>query len=241
MLNKEFILITGVKSDLGFSTALELSKKHALLLSGRDATELNILKEKLTNPSNHLTWEIDLLESQVDFKFSSFLDENNIEIKGFIHFAGYFNITPLRLVKEKEIFNFFKINIISAIQISSVLSKKKYRKKLKNIIFISSISAIRGKPGFSVYASAKSALLGLTKNLAIELAPVHVNQLTLGAIYTKKTKNILNPIKEDLDNHIPLKIGFSNQISNWVSFLINNKDKWTTGQEIIIDGGATTL
>lgn len=51
----------------------------------------------------------------------------------------------------------------------------------------------------------------------------------------------MNPIKEDLDNHIPLKIGSSNQIANWVSFLINNKDKWTTGQEIIIDGGATTL
>ena len=56
----------------------------------------------------------------------------------------------------------------------------------------------------------------------------------------QKTKKILNPIKEDLDNHIPLKIGFSNQIASWVSFLINNNDKWTTGQEIIIDGGATT-
>lgn len=241
MQDKGFILITGVNSDLGFSAAKELSKKHALILSGRNTQELEEIKSDLSNSKEHLIWEIDLTSDEIANNFLSFLNNNQVEISSFIHFAGYFKVTPLRLVKEEEIINSFKINVLSAIQIATVLAKKKYRKKLKDILFISSIASLRGKAGFSVYASAKSALSGLTKNLAIELAPVNVNQLVLGAVYTKKTKNLLDPIKEELDNHIPLQLGTTEQITKWIDFLINTDDKWVTGQEFVVDGGATVL
>lgn len=241
MYNKAFILITGANSDLGFTAAKVLSEKYPLILSGRNLNELKEIQSKLKNNENHLIWNVDLVESELNSKFIHFLDETKAEVRAFIHFAGFFKVNPLRLVKEEEIINSFKINVLSAIQISTVLAKKKYRKNLKDIIFISSISALRGKTGFSLYASAKSALSGLTKNLAIELAPVNVNQLILGAISTKRTKNLLDPIKEELDNHIPLKLGNVNQISKWISFMVDNDDKWMTGQEIIIDGGVTVL
>ena len=241
MPNKPYILITGVNSDLGFATAKVLAEKHSLILSGRNLDELKEIQSKIKNKQDHLIWNIDLVENKINLKLIKFLDETNAEIKAFVHFAGFFKINPLRLVKEEEIINSFKINVLSAIQITIVLSKKKYRKNLKDIIFISSISALRGKTGFSLYASAKSALSGLTKNLAIELSPVNVNQLILGAINTKKTKSLLDPIKEELDNHIPLKLGNVNQISKWINFMVNNNDKWMTGQEIIIDGGASVL
>lgn len=241
MQDKGFILITGVNSDLGFSAAKELSKKHALILSGRNTQELEEIKSDLSNSKEHLIWEIDLTSDEIASNFLSFLNNNQVEISSFIHFAGYFKVTPLRLVKEEEVINSFKINVLSAIQIATVLAKKKYRKKLKDILFISSIASLRGKAGFSVYASAKSALSGLTKNLAIELAPVNVNQLVLGAVHTKKTKNLLDPIKEELDNHIPLQLGTTEQITKWIDFLINTDNKWVTGQEFVVDGGATVL
>lgn len=240
-MQNNYILITGASSDLGASSAKVLSKEHKIVLSGRDKNKLEAIKIQLDNPSNHIIWEVDLLSDKIGDSLSFFLKEKDICISGFIHFAGFFKVSPLRLVKEEEVLDSFKINVISAIQISSVLAKKKFKKELKDVIFISSISALKGKAGFSVYASAKAALSGLTKNLAIELAPIHVNLLTLGAIPTKKTIGLLEPIKDSLDEHIPLNLGTTQQVSKWIHFLMNNSDKWVTGQEFIIDGGDTVL
>ena len=241
MSNKKFILITGASSDLGRACAISLSKNHAIIISGRDLDSLKTIKKELYNSNKNLIWVCDLLDDNIVENLTHFIKKNCIEIKSFIHFAGLFNVKPIRLIKSDEIEKSFRINVLSAIKIVSVLSKKIHRKNLSDIIFISSISTLRGKSGFSLYASAKSALSGLTKNLSIELAPINVNQLIVGPVLTKKTSSLLSPLKQTLDDHIPLKIGSVSQIVDWIDFLINNKNKWATGQEFIIDGGASVL
>ena len=241
MENNNYILITGATSDLGAESARGLARNHSLILSGRDENELNVLKSNLENKSKHLIWVCDLNNDDIILKLTEFLESTKVNICSFIHFAGFFKVTPLRLVKKEDVLKSFNINVISAIQIISLLSKKKYRKSLKDIIFISTISSLRGNSGFSVYSSSKSALKGFMKSLAIELAPINVNLLTLGAIVTKRTQQLLDPLKEELENHIPLGLGKVDSVALWVEFLVNNENKWVTGQEIIIDGGTTVL
>ena len=122
----------------------------------------------------------------------------------------------------------------------SVLSKKEFRTHLNNVLFFSSISSIRGNAGYSVYASAKSALLGLMRSLAIELKPIKINAIILGAVKTKATEFIINEKEEYLNTHIPLGLAQDDVLNNWMLFLLEGKT-WMTGQEIIIDGGATVL
>lgn len=237
-----YVLITGCNSDIGSSIAKDLAKDENLILAGRNLVELKQLKKSLLNSSNHIIWEIDLTVSDIPKRLLDFLKSNNANISSFIHVAGLFKLFPVRLTKKNDLDNMFKVNVLSAIQIVSVLAKKEFKIALKNIIFISSISALRGKAGYSVYSSSKAALIGLAKSLAVEMQKhTAVNTLVLGAINTKATVHIMKPQEDTLNAHIPLGIGKTDSITKWVSFLIKNHDTWVTGQEIVIDGGATAL
>jgi short-subunit dehydrogenase len=233
----EFVLITGVTSSIGESIALDLSNKFSIVLSGRSSENLINLKNRLKG-DNHLIWECDLIENNITSSLENFLKNHKIKLSHFLHLGGEFSISPIRLQTKSNIFNSFQINVFSAIEIISVLSKLEHRKNLKNILFFSSISTKKGYSGYSVYSSAKSSLTGLTKSLAIELKPTKINCLVLGPIQTSRTLSFIQNNIDNINNIIPLGIANSDVLTQWVSFFLQ-KNNWMTGQEIIIDGGAT--
>lgn len=235
----ETVLITGSTSSIGEELAISLSKKYIIILSGRDISKLSKLKSKLCG-ENHFIWVCDFVNDNISLSLLEFLNKFQIRPTHFLHVGGDFSISPIRLQKKEKTIETFHINVFSAVEIVSVLSKKELKKELKNIVFFSSISALRGKPGYAVYSAAKSSLIGLTKSLAIELNPIKVNCFVLGAIKTKATENILSDKEEILNSHIPLGLGKPNALNDWTSFLLD-KNNWMTGQELIIDGGATVL
>jgi len=235
----ETILITGSTSSIGQEVAIYLSKKYKIILSGRDSSKLSNLKSQLYG-ENHLIWVCDLIKDDIAHSLLKFLNEYNVKPSHFLHVGGEFTISPIRLQKKEKTLQSFQINVFSAIEIVSILSKKEFKKDLKNIVFFSSISAKRGKAGYSVYSAAKSSLIGLTKTLSIELNPIKVNCFVLGAIKTKATEEILNDNEETLNFQIPLGLGSSSAINDWTTFLLE-KNNWMTGQELIIDGGASVL
>jgi NAD(P)-dependent dehydrogenase (short-subunit alcohol dehydrogenase family) len=235
----ETILITGVTSSIGEALAISLSSKYKLILSGRNLNALLILRGKL-NGEGHSIWACDFTKDDVSDSFISFLMDSKINPNHFLHVGGDFSILPIRLQKKENILKSFQANLFSAIEIISVLSKKSYRDDLKNILFFSSISAKRGKAGFSVYSAAKSSLLGLSKSLAVELSPVKVNCFVLGPIITMATESLLKLKEDSLNSHLPLGLANSSILNDWTLFLLENNN-WMTGQEIVIDGGATVL
>lgn len=235
----ETVLITGSTSSIGQELAIFLSKKYRIILSGRDSAKLTNLKSQLYG-ENHLMWVCDFVNDKISESLLEFLNKFEIKPTHFLHVGGDFSVSPIRLQKKEKTFQSFQVNVFSAIDIASVLSKKEFKKELKNIVFFSSISALRGKSGYAVYSAAKSSLIGLTKSLAIELSPIKVNCFVLGAIMTNATENLLSDKQEILNSHIPLGLGKSNTLNDWTTFLLK-KNNWMTGQELIIDGGATVL
>ncbi|KQB44200.1 Oxidoreductase, short chain dehydrogenase/reductase family [Flavobacterium daejeonense] len=237
----EWVLITGASSSIGFSIAMQLRNQFNLLLAVRNE---DLFKSKfsqlLEGNENHLIWEVDFQSDDVANSFQKILELQELKISHVVHASGYFSISPLRLLKSEEIENSYKVNVLSVVEICSILAKKDYKKNLKNILFISSISAIRGNSGYSLYSGAKSALHGFAKSLCVELKPTKVNTIILGPVITEKTKALLEPKQEYLNIHMPLGLASAEVLNPWVQFLLT-QETWMTGQEIIIDGGATAL
>jgi short-subunit dehydrogenase len=235
----EYVLLTGATSSIGTSIAIALSNQYVLILAGRNLDELKLTQSKLEG-TGHLIWNCDFLEENISESLILFLNTKSIKINHFLHLSGWFSIIPIRLQNSQDTLKSFQINVFSAIEIISVLTKKEYKQNIKNILFFSSISSIRGVPGYSIYASAKSALLGLMKSLAIELKPVKVNTIILGAVRTKTTEDLIKEKEEFINNQIPLGLASDTVLNSWILFLLEGKT-WMTGQKIIIDGGATVL
>jgi 3-oxoacyl-[acyl-carrier protein] reductase len=112
------------------------------------------------------------------------------------------------------------------------------------IVNISSISAHNGASKHSVskfaYCAAKAGVLGLTRGLAKELAPlVTVNAICPGSIETDLTKAKWVSLKEGIMQGIPLgRLGTPEDIAAVVHFLATASPMFITGEVIDVNGGA---
>jgi len=114
-----------------------------------------------------------------------------------------------------------------------------------SIINIASIAGIEPLYGLSIYSAAKAGVIGITKALAIELAPrIRVNAIAPGIVKTKMGESLLKVLKlteeEYLEKYTLLKKFIEpNEIADAVIFLI--KTPSITGQTIVIDAGLSLI
>jgi NAD(P)-dependent dehydrogenase (short-subunit alcohol dehydrogenase family) len=243
-IKDKFVLITGATSDIGFAIAKDLAINSNLILHGRDIILLKKLESELINKKRILLWEYDLNNVEnVSTNLTLFLDTNLITVESFIHVAATIKILPIKSFKLEYSNKIFNVNFFSAVEIIRSLLLKSNRDYFNNIVLISAYFSKFGNKGNSIYSATKGALDSLVKSLAVELAPkVRVNSILPGAIRTKMTNHLF----ED-ENHM---VGFRNKyllgegsakdISNMVLFLLSNNASWITGQNVFVDGGASS-
>lgn len=241
----EYMLITGASSGIGEYLALEFSHNYNVILCGRNTEKLENLRIKCDNSNNHLIWNFDLNNiNEIEKSLSEYIKENKISISYFIHCAGLLKMFPCKVFSVDAFTSSYNVNVTSAAMITKVLTSKKYNMpSVKSIVYISSNISNFGAKGFSIYASSKSALDGLMRCVAMELAPeVRVNSILPGGIKTQMTENMWimdEEAEERFYKDYPLGIGKPEYIYDAAEFLISEKAKWITGQQIVVDGGRT--
>jgi NAD(P)-dependent dehydrogenase (short-subunit alcohol dehydrogenase family) len=134
------------------------------------------------------------------------------------------------------------LNLRSAILCSRVIGPHFLARGSGNVINISSVTAIRGGAGLSVYAAAKAGLIGFTRALALEWAPkVRVNSIAPGwfpdpALQTEEMRAHI----EGAAASVPAgRVGDPREVGYLALYLIAPASDYVTGQTIFIDGGAS--
>jgi 3-oxoacyl-[acyl-carrier protein] reductase len=91
------------------------------------------------------------------------------------------------------------------------------------------------------YSAAKAGVNGLTRAMALELAPYNilVNAIAPGYINTELTKKNNPPqVLKQIVEEIPLsRLGEPSEVAECVAFLCSPKNSYMTGQVIVLDGG----
>lgn len=108
------------------------------------------------------------------------------------------------------------------------------------IINTSSIWGQRGASCEVAYSCTKAALIGLTRSLAMELAPSHirVNCVAPGVIDTDMLSALPQEVLGDLAQQTPMgRLGMPKDIAGVVSFLASDAARFMTGQILTVDGG----
>jgi NAD(P)-dependent dehydrogenase (short-subunit alcohol dehydrogenase family) len=97
------------------------------------------------------------------------------------------------------------------------------------------------EPGLGYYNATKAAVIHLTRQLAVELAPaVRVNAIAPGVVRTHLARALWENHEQALADHLPLRrIGEPEDIADAAVFLAGEASRWMTGQTIVVDGGAT--
>jgi glucose 1-dehydrogenase len=110
------------------------------------------------------------------------------------------------------------------------------------IVNVSSVHEELPFPHFAPYCLSKGGLKLLTRDLAIELAPmgITINNVAPGAIQTRINERLLNDPKElaALTANIPLgRLGKGADVAGVVTFLVSSDADYMTGTTVFVDGG----
>lgn len=111
-----------------------------------------------------------------------------------------------------------------------------------SIVNNASLTAIRPTRGEGPYSAAKAAVLALTQNAALELAPrIRVNAVAPGMIHTPLTQIIIDndSWREAAERGTPAgRIGEAQEVAEVIAFLASDAASYVTGQTIVVDGGS---
>jgi NAD(P)-dependent dehydrogenase (short-subunit alcohol dehydrogenase family) len=239
------IVVTGASSGIGKAVAEELARfGYRLILVARNEKQLMKVKESLAN-THHSICPVDLTDEHVlELKVSNCIEKTG-KISGLVHCAGVERTIPFSKMNLEVYKSIFDINVFAGFELARILSKKKYMDALHkgSFVFIGSIMSLLGQPGKVGYCSSKSALVSGVKAMALELAQkqIRCNCILPGLVDNDMTQKMFQNLTQDsiiriINNH-PLGLGSSEDVAYAVSFLIDERSKWITGTELIIDGG----
>lgn len=183
--------------------------------------------------------------SELDLSDSASVDEYLNSAKPafdiFIHCAGINTLSGIEDVTDEIMLEAFNVNLLSAVKIIKYNAAGMKEKQFGRIVFISSLYSAVSRENRIAYSTTKTALLGLTRTLALELAPYNilVNCVAPGYVMTDMTrKNLSEEEIRKIESNIPTgRFQETTEIADAVGFLCSDLNKSITGQSLYVDGG----
>lgn len=169
------ILIIGANSFIAKNTVEKLKSQ-----------DYNCILTSRTSENNVLSLDLEDEKKIIDFCSKN----QNLSIDGILFFQG---ISPSKNTKEMTAEHFTKMLTLNLIG-PTLFLKHFYKNLNKNslLLFISSVAAQKGSYDPS-YASAKSAITGLTQSMANEFSDLRFNTISLGLVENSPVYNNMTP------------------------------------------------
>lgn len=242
LLKNKVALVTGGTRGIGLATVQRFCEEGAFVfINGRDEDLTNHISKKFNLQGYNtkaLCFDVSNPEDVSNAFKIVFKEAKGIDI--LVNNAGVLDDALIGMVTTTQILDTFGANTFSVLYTSQYASRLMSRKKAGSIINLSSIIGTNGNKGQAVYAGSKSAVIGITKSLAKELAHsnIRVNAIAPGFINTDMARSIPEDIYQERVDSIAMKrIGEVTDVANAVVFLASDLSNYVTGQIIGVDGG----
>ncbi len=178
-------------------------------------------------------------------RFSQIFEDLIPNLDVLINNAAVQRLDHLENIKLEDWQETLNVNL-SGPMLLSKLFLPKLEKNSGSIINIASIHQQLTKPAFISYATSKSALVGLTKAMAVDLeGRVRVNAISPAAIETEMLRAGFENDESALDElrkiHPVQRIGYPDDVAKLALFLASSNDGFIHGANLLLDGGVSSV
>ena len=254
-LSEKVILITGAAGQLGKEIAkmFDVNNSSVILCDTNLQSCKDIENELVKGENNsHLSLELDVSSEESAKSAFSAIKEKYNKVDVLINNAAIAVFTDMESRTKAEFMEVLEVNTFGPFNcIQKFMYLMKDNKNKSSIINIASIyGCVSSDPRIynkgdrknsEIYSISKAGVIQMTKYLAVHLASmkIRVNSISPGGIYN----NHNNDFEEKYSNRVPLKkMAKVEEILGTILFLAdNNMSSYITGQNILVDGGLTSL
>jgi len=246
-LQEKVAVIIGGSSGIGLATAQRFVAEGAyVFITGRRWAQLNKAKMMIGRNVTAVQGDITIC-ADLDRLHATIAEEKGV-VDVIVASAGFVEAATLDEATPEHFDKTFNINARG-----TFFSVQKILPLMKNggsIVLLSSGMSQLGMPGHSTYAATKAAIRSFSRTWAAELKGrgIRVNTLSPGPTETPMidsrvdTKEAADALRATYVSMIPLgRLGRAEEIASGALFLASSESNFSTGIDLIADGGITQL
>ena len=162
-----------------------------------------------------------------------------------VNSAGAASIAPFLEVSAHDFQRLMKVNVEGTLYCAQSAAREMTKRGYGRIINIASIAGQRAAFGRTSYGTTKAAVIGLTKQMALELAPAGItaNAIGPGPVGTPLLLNALSA--KGLEKYLELipagRLGKVEDIADAASYLAGEQASYVNGHVLFVDGGYSAI
>ncbi len=239
---KKVALITGGASGIGFAIAKKFVQNDIrVVLVGRDQTKMKLACETLGELSDYISCDLTKLSDIPSMVKGVFESYGRIDI--LVNNAGVHLKKPLSDVTDEEYQKVILTNQTAMFSLTREVTDVMKVHCNGVVLNISSMASQYGIPKVVAYTASKSAIEGMTRAMAVELAiyGIRVNCIAPGFIKTNMSSLALDrdpERKQKVLSRTPMgRLGKPSEVADAALFLVSSSSSFITGVVLPVDGG----
>ena len=246
ILEGKNVIITGASRGIGKGIADKLAQQGANIAftCRKTNTDTSTLVKTLSDYGVKVkAYSSDASDFDSSIKLVDQVMKDFGGIDVLVNNAGVTKDNLLMRMSEEDFNDVMKINMNSVFNLTKAVVGPMLKQKSGSIINMSSIVGVKGNAGQANYAASKSAIIGFTKSIALELGSrnIRCNAIAPGFIETEMTQTLNQDQVSEWVQSIPLKrTGNVEDIACTTLFLASDMSSYITGQVINVCGGMLT-